>query len=149
MEKDTAEKIALTYINEKVSMAVLANRFGVSKATVVRALNDKNLNPSLRGVVEETKKQRWIEGKSTSGNADKTVLSKEEAQSLAKNMVEKDLTLRDLVREDGSGPVVGTIYNSFTEENLGSELYQMVTEQYKENKAHPNHKTGSNSPKGK
>ncbi len=148
MEKDTAEKIALTYINEKVSMAVLANRFGISKATVVRALNDKNLNPALRGVVEKTKKQRWIEGKSTSGNAGKTILSKEEAQSLAKNMVEKDLTLRDLVKEDGSGPAIGTIYNSFTEENLGSELYQMVVEQYKENKAHPNH-TDPSGPKGK
>ena len=47
-------------------------------------------------------------------------------------MVEKGLTLESLATEDG--PSISTIYNSLTEENLGSELHKMVIEQYEANK---------------
>ncbi len=132
MDKDFVERVAITYINEKVSMRVLSERFGVSKTAIVRALNGNDLSPTLREILEVTKRQRWIEGKSTSGHTGHKLMSAEEVKALASSMVEEGLTLRDFVTE--GSPSLGTIYANFTEENLGSELYSRVQEQYASNK---------------
>lgn len=128
MDKEFSVRVAITYLNEDVSMQVLAERFKVSKPTIVRSLKSDKLPLCIRKAVEETKKNRWIEGKNTSGNLGHTKLSSEQVQRLATRMVEEELTLADLVTE--GGPSASTIYNAFNEENLGSELYQKVVNQY-------------------
>lgn len=146
MDKILLHKIALTYINTDVTMQVLADHYKVSKPTIVRALSGTQtirLNSTLQKLVDETKKNRWLEAKTTKGNLGHKKISGEQAKILAIQMVEDGLSLKDLVVEDG--PSVGTIYSSFTEENLGKELYEKVTEQYainKKGKNSPNNKKG-------
>lgn len=136
MNKEFSARVAITYINEDVSMQVLADRFKVSKATIVRSLKSDKLPLRIRKAVEITKKNRWLEGKHTSGNSGNRIISQDMAKALATRMVEEDLSLADLVTEEG--PSVGTMYNAFNEENLGSELYKKVTDQYAINIARTN-----------
>ena len=135
IDNETLHAIAITYISEEVSMRVLAERFQVSKPTIVRALSGQSavkLDEKTQKLVDETKQSRWVDGKRTYGNLGHKKISREEAKALATEMVEKGLTLEALATEDG--PSISTIYNSLTEENLGSELHKMVIEQYEANK---------------
>lgn len=135
IDNETLHAIAITYINEEISMKVLAERFQVSKPTIVRALSGQTaakLDEKTQKLVDETKQSRWIESKRTYGNLGHKKISSDEAKDLATQMVEEGLTLEALAKDNG--PSASTIYNSFTEENLGSELHQLVTEQYETNK---------------
>lgn len=135
IDNETLHAIAITYINEEISMKVLAERFQVSKPTIVRALNGQSsakLDEKMQKLVDETKQIRWTESKRTYGNLGHKKISSDEAKDLATQMVEEGLTLEALATDNG--PSVSTIYNSFTEENLGTELHQLVTEQYEANK---------------
>lgn len=135
IDNEKLHAIAITYINEEISMKVLAERFHVSKPTIVRALNGQSaakLDEKTQKQVDETKQIRWIESKKTYGNLGHKKKSSDEAKVLAMQMVEEGLSLEALATEEG--PSISTIYNSFTEENLGSELFQSVTEQYETNK---------------
>ena len=76
------------------------------------------------------KAEKWIKGKSTSGNLGHKKLSKEETIELAKNMVEQKTTLRGLESDVSTS----TLYNLFTKKTLGEDLYNEVSNQYDENK---------------
>ena len=78
------------------------------------------------------KAEKWIKGKSTSGNLGHKKLSEEETIELAKNMVEQNTTLRGL--ESDVSP--STLYNSFKKNTLGEDLYDEVSKRYYENKKH-------------
>lgn len=136
MDKELLHKIALEYINEEISMRVLADRYHLTSATVVRYLSGKqkiHLDEKMQQVVNRTKADRWLEGKCTRGNLGHTKISTEKARELATRMVDEGLTLSDLYVE--GGPSVSTIYYSFTEDNLGSELYSRVVKNFEKNKS--------------
>lgn len=136
MDKETLHKIAFEYINEEVSMRVLAERYHVSYPTIVRSLSGKqklHLDEETQQEVDRVKHERWLEGKNTRGNLGHVKISDDEARELATRMVDEGLTLSDLHVK--GGPSTSTIFYSFTEGNLGSELYGKVVENYKKNKS--------------
>ena len=135
LTEDTLKKIAIEYCREGTPLSKLAKKYGVGKTTLVRYFKGEGsfcLSDELQEQVDKKKRQNWEEGKTTRGNLDHTILSKEQAQSLASIMVEKQLTLRDLLVE--GGPSISTLYNSFNETNLGTELYKKVLDTYEKNK---------------
>ena len=127
--------IANEYLNEDISIRELASRHGLSKTTLIRYFNGQQLIvlPSyLQEKVDDKKKQNWKEGKSTSGNLGHTLLTKEELQKMARLAVDNNLSLRELSKTTNIN--YSTLYESFTIENLGIDLYQELLSLYSENK---------------
>ena len=133
--EEELNQIALEYIEYKTPIAILAEKYGISKSSLIRYFNGERsikLSRELQEQVDEVKQSNWIEYKSTSGNEGHKSLTDEEIKELAEKMVQYGLTLDDLVKEDG--PVKSTIYNLFTISVLGEELYNKIIEQYRQNK---------------
>lgn len=129
------EEIAEKYCAAHTPLSKLAKEYGVSKTTLVRHFNGKGrvkLEPDLQARVDIVKESNWIEGKSTSGNLGHTKLTDEEVVKLAEFMVDNGLSLEQLVSENT--PVKSRLFALFTESTLGTELYNKVLLQYKENK---------------
>lgn len=127
--------IANEYLNEDISIRELAFRHGLSKTTLIRYFNGQQLiilPMVLQKQVDEKKKQNWIEGKSTSGNLGHTLLTKEELQNMARVAIDNSLSLRELSSMFDIGS--STLYESFTIENLGIDLYKELLSLYSENK---------------
>ena len=128
-------EIAEKYCTDHTPLSKLAKEYGVSKTTLVRYFNGKGsfkLDPVTQAKVDIVKKDNWIDGKSTNGNLGYTMLTDEEVITLATFMVENELTLEELVSENT--PVKSRLFGLFTEEKLGSELYQKVLLQYEKNR---------------
>lgn len=127
--------IANEYLNEDISLRELSSRHGISKTTLIRYFNGEQLivlPAYLQELVDEKKKQNWIDGKSTSGNLGHTLATKEELQKIAAVAVTNNLTLRELSSMFNIS--ASTLYESFTVENLGIDLYKDLLSLYSENK---------------
>lgn len=128
--------IANEYLNEDISLRELSSRHGISKTTLIRYFNREQLivlPPNLQYQVDLKKKQNWIDGKSTSGNLGHTIATKEQLQEMAKIAINNNLSLNELSKIVNINP--STLYNSFTLENLGIDLYQQLLLLYSENKS--------------
>lgn len=136
MTNDELEKIAIEYLNNNISIKDLAASHGISKTTLIRCFNGEtngvHLNMELQTQIDEERKRRFLASKSTSGNKGKFILSKDEIVSLALYYVQNDdINLDTLANLKQVSK--GTIYNNFTLENLGKELYNAVLEKYELN----------------
>lgn len=136
MTNDELEKIAIEYLNNNISIKDLAASYGISKTTLIRCFNGEtngvHLNMELQTQIDEERKRRFLASKSTSGNKGKFILSKDEIVSLALYYVQNDdINLDTLANLKQVSK--GTIYNNFTLENLGEELYNAVLEKYELN----------------
>lgn len=136
MTNDELEKIAIEYLNNNISIKDLAASHGISKTTLIRCFNGEtngvHLNMELQTQIDEERKRRFLASKSTSGNKGKFILSKDEIVSLALYYVQNDdINLDTLANLKQVSK--GTIYNNFTLENLGEELYNAVLEKYELN----------------
>lgn len=136
MTNDELEKIAKEYLNNNISIKDLAASHGISKTTLIRCFNGEtngvHLNMELQTQIDEERKRRFSASKSTSGNKGKFILSKDEIVSLALYYVQNDdINLDTLANLKQVSK--GTIYNNFTLENLGEELYNAVLEKYELN----------------
>jgi len=133
---DLLQEIAEKYCTEHTPLSKLAKEYGVGKTTLVRYFNGGGvvqLDPVTQAKVDIVKKSNWIEGKSTSGNEGHTKLTDEEVISLANFMVDNGLTLEELTSENT--PIASRLYQLFTKEKLGDDLYNKVLEQYEFNKS--------------
>lgn len=142
MTYDDLLVVASEYLTGEYTMEDLAAKHGVSKATIIRGLSGKQqvrLPSDMQKDVDDLKQRVWLASKSTSGNLGHTKYSDEEVVSKAIRLVTEDKTLREL-SEDNEGKK-STLYVNFSKERLGSELYGIVREQYRANKA----KSKSNS----
>lgn len=136
MDKLTALKIVRTYIAGGVTMQTLADSYGVSKTTIVRLLNGEGsveLDDDILSQIAEVRMTRSQEVRHKEGRQRKKIISPDVARRMATTMINDGLTLADLHTE--GGPSIGTIYNAFTRENLGPDLYARVIEHYALNKA--------------
>ncbi len=127
--------IANEYLNEDISMRELSARHGISKTTLIRYFNREQLlvlPTHLQKQVDIKKKQNWIDGKSTSGNLGHTIATKEQLQNMARMAISNNLSLNELSRIVNINP--STLYESFTLENLGIDLYKELLSLYSENK---------------
>lgn len=123
------------YLNENISIKDLAHRHNISKTTLIRYFNGEQLivlPANLQILIDQKKQQNWIEGKSTSGNLGHKILTKEQIQSIAQIAINNSLSLRELAKEVNVS--YSTIYELFTIENLGIDLYQQILYLYSENK---------------
>lgn len=129
------EEIAIEYINSDVSLKDLAARHEISKTTLLRYFNrekDIKLNLNLQTQINEAKRSKFLNSKSTNGNKGKFILSKDEIIYFANYYVENDdVTLEDLAKLRNVSPA--TFYNAFVADNLGEELYNAVLEKYELN----------------
>ena len=136
MEHEKLKQIAIEYLENDISINDLAKKHGMSKTTLIRYFNGERktlrLNKNLQILIDEERKKRFLSSKSTYGNKDYFSLTKDEIISLANYYVENDdINLEELALfKDFSK---GTIYNNFTLENLGEELYNAVLEKYELN----------------
>lgn len=129
------KQIAKEYLSETISIKNLASRHGMSKTTLIRYFNGEQLivlPVDLQREVNKKKQKNWIDGKSTSGNLGHTILSKEEIKNIASIAVNNNLSLREL--SDIVNVNYSTLYQLFTIENLGIDLYQDLMALYSENK---------------
>lgn len=127
--------IAHEYLEEDISIKDLAARHGMSKTTLIRYFNGEQLIVlplELQLLIDKKKKQNWIEGKSTSGNLGHKTLTTKQIQRIAKIAIENNLSLRELAKEVNVN--YSTIYELFTIENLGIDLYKQILNLYNENK---------------
>lgn len=126
---------AKRYLNEKISLNDLAKEYGVSKTTLIRYFNGVyplKLPTNLQEKIDERRKQRFIESKSTKGGTGNFKLTDSMVIYIAEYYVNNDCTLDDL--EIMFKVNKSTIYNSFSEKRLGKELYNEVIKKYKENR---------------
>lgn len=136
MTHEELQKIAIEYLNNNISINDLALKYGISKTTLIRYFNGDvktiRLNKDLQLLINEERKKRFLSSKSTCGNKGCFILKKDEIVSLALYYVQNDDinldTLANLKKVSK-----GTIYNNFTLENLGEELYNAVLEKYELN----------------
>ena len=136
MEHQKLKQIAIEYLENDISINDLAKKHGMSKTTLIRYFNGERktlrLNKNLQILIDEERKKRFLSSKYTYGNKGYFSLTKDEIISLANYYVENDdINLEELALfKDVSK---GTIYNNFTLENLGEELYNAVLEKYELN----------------
>lgn len=135
--KEIVRYAAERYINTDESIGEIAKQLGISKTALVKHFegmyDTTRLDPKRQAILDKVKVEKWIKGKSTSGNLGHKKLSEEETIKLAKNMVEQNTTLRGLESDVVS---TSTLYNSFTKNTLGKDLYDEVSDQYYKNKKH-------------
>lgn len=135
--KEIVRYAAERYINTDESIGEIAKQIGISKTALVKHFeglyDTTRLDPKRQAILDKVKVEKWIKGKSTSGNLGHKKLSEEETIELAKNMVEQNTTLRGLESDVVS---TSTLYNSFTKNTLGKDLYDEVSDQYYKNKKH-------------
>lgn len=135
--KEIVRYAAERYINTDESIGEIAKQLGISKTALVKHFeglyDTTRLDPKRQAILDKVKAEKWIKGKSTSGNLGHKKLSEEETIKLAKNMVEQNTTLRGLESDVVS---TSTLYNSFTKNTLGKDLYDEVSDQYYKNKKH-------------
>ena len=123
------------YLEEEISLNDLASEYGVSKTTLIRYFGGEypiKLPIDLQQKINERRKQRFIESKSTKGNEGHYVLDDKRVIYIAKYYVNNECTLDDLSVMFKVNKA--TIYNSFTENRLGKDLYKMVTNKYNNRK---------------
>lgn len=128
-------KIANEYLEETISLAALATRHGISKTTLIRYFNGEQLitlPTNLQEKVDIKKRKNWIDGKSTSGNLGHITLPKEQIQKIAMFAIKNNLSLRQIA--DITKTNYSTLYNLFTIDNLGVDLYLQLLTLYGENK---------------
>ena len=136
MEHEKLKQIAIEYLENDISINDLAKKHGMSKTTLIRYFNGERktlrLNKDLQILIDEERKKRFLSSKSTYGNKGYLSLTKDEIISLANYYVENDdINLEELALfKDVSKE---TIYNNFTLENLGEELYNAVLKKYELN----------------
>lgn len=135
MTHEKLEMIAKEYLENEISIKKLASKHHVNKTNLMDFLSGKKeikLSLEMQQRIDERKKQRWRDSKSTKGNLGKVALSNEALTAAAKAYVENDeLALRDVAAFNGI--TVATLYNNFTQENLGYELYEQVKQKYNSN----------------
>ena len=135
MTEEKLIEIAEYYIENKVSINELAQKFKFSKATIVRYFNKEKLIRLpfyLQVEVDKLKRQNWIDGKSTSGNMGNKKFNDKQLVYLAQIYSTGDYTLRELATPFEVSPA--TLYNNFTQEVLGEKLYLKVKEIYEKNR---------------
>lgn len=128
-------EMAMIYCQTGTPLSKLAVDYGISKTSLVRYFNGERsikLSKKVQKLVDEKKRENWSESKATSGNLGNKKLQQDEIISLANEMVENNYTLRDL--QQMTSVSAATIYNNFTEDILGSELYHKVVNNYEQNK---------------
>ncbi len=117
------------------TMEELGIKYGVSKPTIVRNLSGKQkikLPSELQEQVDARKQLNWITSKANKGNLGHYKYTIEEVREMAMELATTHCTLRELGEKVGANPA--TLFNNFTEEGLGRELYEQVQLVYKENK---------------
>lgn len=135
MTEELLREIAEEYCLSHISLGELAKKHGFSKTTLVRYFGENcsiKLSPILQQLVDERKRENWIEGKSTSGNLGNKKFSEEQIVSFATYMIENNLTLNDLsstLDVSASG-----LYGMFNKDVLGEELYKELQDHYAGNK---------------
>lgn len=128
-------EMAIIYCQTGTPLSKLAVDYGISKTSLVRYFNGEKsikLGEKAQKLVDEKKRENWYKSKATSGNLGNKKLQQDEIISLANEMVVNNYTLRDL--QQMTSVSAATIYNNFTEDILGSELYQKVVNNYEQNK---------------
>lgn len=132
--KEIVRYAAERYINTDESIGEIAKQLGISKTALVKHFeglyDTTRLDPKRQAILDKVKAEKWIKGKSTSGNLGHKKLSKEKTIELAKNMVEQNTTLRGLESDVSTS----TLYNSFKKKTLGKDLYDEVSNRYYKNK---------------
>lgn len=132
MTHELLEKIAKEYLENDISIKDLASNYHISRTKLIELFKGNKeirLSEEMQEKINERKKTRWLESKSTCGNKGNYALSKEEIITFAKAYVQEgDLALREIAAINKVS--VGTIYNNFTQENLGEELYSQVIDKY-------------------
>lgn len=135
MTQEKLNLMAKRYLIGDISIEELAIENGISKSTLVGYFNrnkDIKLPLKIQNQIDEMKKKRWLESKATYGNKGNFSLAKEEIIAAAKAFVSGDsLALKDIAAF--YGVAAATIYNLFTKEMLGEELYNEVKLKYEEN----------------
>lgn len=135
MTQEILNYLAERYLVGDISIEELAIENGMSKSTLVGYFNRKKaikLPLELQWQVDKVKEKRWMESKATYGNKGNFSLTNEEIVAAAKAFVSGDyLALRDIAAFYGVAPA--TIYNLFSKEMLGEELYNEVKLKYEEN----------------
>lgn len=128
-------EMAMIYCQTGTPLSKLAVDYGISKTSLVRYFNGERsikLSKTVQKLVDEKKRENWSKSKATSGNLGNKKLQQDEIISLANEMVENNYTLRDL--QQMTSVSAATIYNNFTEDILGIELYHKVVNNYEQNK---------------
>ena len=123
------------YLEEEISLNDLASEYGVSRTTLTRYFNGEyplKLPTDLQQRIADRKRQRFIESKSTKGNEGHYVLDDKRVIYIAEYYVNNECTLDDLSIMFNANKA--NIYNSFTEERLGKDLYKMVIDKYNTNR---------------
>ena len=135
MTDERLEEIARYYLDKKVSINELSHIFKISKSSIVRYFDGERqikLSHELQRKVDDLKRQNWIDGKSTSGNTGNKILDPEQIINIARIYAAGDYTLRELADIFKVSPT--TLYNNFTIDTLGNDLYVSVNNIYEKNK---------------
>ena len=135
MTEEELIEIARYYIKNEVSIEGLSNIFKYSASSIKRHFNKEcqvRLPYILQKAVDLKKKKNWIEAKSSSGNAGNKVLSAEQIINAAYLYSTGSYSLRELANHLNVSPT--TLYNNFTPESLGENLYLKIEDIYKKNK---------------
>ena len=132
MTHELLEKMAKEYLENDISIKDLASNYHISRTKLIELFKGNKeirLSEEMQEKINERKKERWLESKATSGNKGKFLLTKEQLRLAAQAYVEGDnLALKEVAAINKVS--VGTIYNNFTQENLGEELYSQVIDKY-------------------
>ena len=142
IDEQLLKKMALEYLEGNISINDLAHNNHISKSSLIQYFNGKRiikLPRYLQEQIDQMKQKKFIESKSTYGNQDKTILTKELIIRCAHIYISGDYTFEEIVRslkEKGINVSIGTLSNYFTLDNLGEELYKQVREKIDYNKEH-------------
>ena len=142
IDEELLKQIALEYLQNDISIKDLAAKYGMSKPSLVQYFKGNRtikLPQHLQEQIDDVKAKRFIDSKSTYGNQDKTILTKEQIVNCANTYVYGNYTFEEIVKslsDQGINITVGTLSNYFTIDNLGEELYSLVRNKVAENKAH-------------
>lgn len=130
---DEIIKQAQYYIDNDVTMKEAGSHFGICKKTFqVRMKNLESIAPDVFKLVEQKKQGNLVSGAIKGGqNGKPTIVPRshsitpQQAITFANYMIEHDISLREL--EVVFGVSKSTIFDNFTKEILGEDLYLNVT----------------------
>lgn len=142
IDEKLLKQIALEYLQGNISINDLGAKYGISKSSLIQYFKGNRtvkLPKYLQNQIDDMKAKRFIDSKSTYGNQDKTVMTKEQIINCANTYVYGNCTFEEIVKSlnsQGISITIGTLSNYFTINNLGEELYTLVRNKISEHKIH-------------
>lgn len=125
------------YIDNNVTMKEAGLHFGICKKTFqLRMKKLESIAPDMYKLVQDKKEGNLVmgmvkggrNGKPSPGSSRSHIMTSEEVIALAQYALENDLSLREL--ETVIGISKSTIFDNFTEDILGKELYSKINKMF-------------------